>query len=209
MWLRVFVDPAWQTALATWGLVVIAFFAAKWALHTYELESEPVIVLRQLEREEHLPVDTSRLARAFVIDGTPTVSVGLELRVQGPNDVAPGPTTFAVIEFRNVGRSPAIGVRVPFRVSVPVADRESMDETGVDTVIKRGSGEIIIDAIPSQASTYVIVTNLLGTQVTMEAFQSGKQLDISDRKRRKEKDITVVAPSSVRVPSIYDARIGH
>jgi hypothetical protein len=113
-----FADPAWGTDYATWGLlfvtlaaVIVGGIAALSASRTYELESQTVIIVRQLEREERVEnVDPARLLPSFTVAPKPTLAEGIELREPLPNDAhdanASLPGRYTTLEIQNLGRSP-------------------------------------------------------------------------------------------------------
>lgn len=77
-------DAAWSVAIATWCLLLvtgiaayIGLRAARAAANTFQLEAEPVVLVRQLEREEKPPHNPARLLQSFTVAGTPLLADGV------------------------------------------------------------------------------------------------------------------------------------
>jgi len=76
--------------------------------------------LRQLEKTERteIPVEQHRLLREFIVCGMPNIFDGVTLhdvKMHVDDDLEENLNIFDVIEFRNVGRSPAIEIHVLFK----------------------------------------------------------------------------------------------
>ncbi len=198
-------DPAWHSAIAAWAIFVVTAIAAGYgvpaalaAAKTFRLESEPVILVRQLGREETPPHDPARLLNDFVVDGTPLLRDGVTLR-EGRDSDSTHPNMQAslnksvVFELHNAGRSPALLVEIPFKVTVPtfLPERDA-DNMTPEVGTQHGSGLITLPGIGAGESVYVLLQNLSGNEATLTAEEVGHYVRIEDR-GRKASDLAVVA----------------
>lgn len=166
--MAIFTDPAWSVAIATWLLLLVtglaAFFgirAAVAAANTFQLESEPVVLVRQLERGEDAPHDPVRLLQQFVVVGTPVLDEGFELREWRLSDKSNPNAELALnkgvtIEIHNAGRSPALAVKLPFSISVPILPERDPDPGEPSDRTKEGTGAIVLPGIAANTSIYVL-----------------------------------------------------
>lgn len=208
--MAIFTDAGWITAIATWGLLFVtgiaAYFGIKAAVsaaNTYRLESQPVVLVHQLVREEEAPHDPAHLLRQFTVDGTPLLADGIELREWRYSDGGhPNAQLSAnksiTLEIHNAGRSPALAVRVPFTVSVPVfTDIHAPD--GPEVGRKTGMGYVTVPGIAANASVYVIVENLLGNEATLIAHDFGDYVRIAG-KSKKLASLPIIAFDHITIP---------
>ena len=208
----IFTDPAWSVAIATWSLLLvtgiaayIGLRAARAAANTFQLEAEPVVLVRQLEREEKPPHDPAQLLQSFTVTGTPLLADGVELRKWRDTDTSHANAQLAlnksvVLEIQNSGRSPALAVRIPFNVSVPVFLDERDPESGVPLVgTKEGSGYIVLAGIAPSSSVYVTVDNLLGNEATLVAHDFGDYIRI-EGKAKKLRPLPIIALDHITIP---------
>lgn len=172
------VQPEWWTASGTWALVLVTAVAAGiglWAgitaKNVFVLESEPVLVLDLLVER----VDTHVW---YFIDYVPGQGKGIEFRPARAGEKVWG-NQGRNISIRNVGRSPAVGVTVPIRVTT-----ESLDGSGIGKpTTYEGRGRIIANGIAPQTPYYIRVINLLGGPANLVADAWGTQLVWNDPKR--------------------------
>jgi hypothetical protein len=208
-------DPTWQTAIATWAIVAVTLaaaivggYAALTAARAFRLESQPVLVLRQLDREERPPVTESRLLQTFVVGVKgATIYEGVELRLETEADRRQQQGGEIVVEFRNVGRSPAIAVRVTFTVETPIMSDISVidwNQSGVPAapvIMQRGHGEVLIDAIPAQTSVYVVIATTVLNVITLRAARDGVHTEILGNSRRIAR-LPIVAPGPLQIGGV-------
>lgn len=207
-------DAASSTATATWGLFIVTSMTAAFgirlaqsAARTYELESNPVVLVRQLEQEETPPHDPARLLQTFVIDGKPILVDGIELRDLRPSDRAHPNASLSqhtLLEIQNVGRSPALEIKIPFGVSVPIISRDNPDEEtgGIDTRLVEGGGNLVLPGLAANAVVFVMVDSLVGNQVTLKAAEVGTCTRIDGIKRTPH-SLPIISLADIRIPRSF------
>jgi len=183
------------TALAAWFGVRAAQAASK----TYRLESDPVISIDRAVFDAATFIDRPR---SFVLDGTPTVDKGIELRDIRDNDtnhpnwkLSNGHQT--VLSLYNAGRSPALAVILPVTVTLTVAedfrDVEKDDFPAIRE--KTGEGTIAISGVGANASAKIQVFNLLGNYATLSFADRGECIRVDDGGKKPAR-LAVVAMES-------------
>ena len=211
----IFQDAAWSAALAAWSVFVVTALAAGFgvpaaiaAAKTFQLESDPIILIREKPVEESIPPGPGLpIAGCFVVAGMPLIGDGVELREESPNDASNPNFRISLnksvtVILHNAGRSPALAVRVPFTLTVPydpdVRDRDPESDS-FDIREKEGAGAIVLPGIGPNESIYVSVQNLLGNAATLTAKSFGTCTRIEGRKH-KERPLAIVALRDVILP---------
>ncbi len=208
-----FTDPAWSVASATWGLllvtlaaVVVGGIAALSASRTYDLELQPVIIVRQLEMVERVESgDATVSPQSFTVAPKPTLAEGIELRENLAKDHH-DPNVSLVncntrLELTNVGRSAALDVCIPFTVSASYMCKEDINfETGrCGAHTQEGQGNIVVSGIAPNATTCIIVHSLIGVPVTLKAADFGTCTRIEGAKK-KRRPLAVVSLRDIQIP---------
>lgn len=182
---------------------VVAARAAMSAAGAFRLEADPVIMIERAEElVDALPAKKYVPGtRINMVDGNPSLQQGLVLRRKNSNDGA-SERPRILVEFRNVGRSPAIDVRVDIDVSVLISYRvgdalpagfETDRRSAVDVRgTQHGSGVIELSAIAAQSSLVVSIENNIGLGVTLVPKPSGRQIRWRT-KRRSDSHIAIFA----------------
>jgi hypothetical protein len=208
--------PEWQTAIATWaifgatlalvvvtvGAVIVGGLAARSATETFRLEAEPLLVVKpRVNDETKLPT--------YLITGNPSLSEGLVLRgwTQSDDDQQ-RQWPSVILQFQNVGRSPALIVNLDVEVNVPMIvrpgnevkgfepDATQQSETGFDrTGVQHGGGIVSLPSVAPLASVEVRIQNRLGLIATVVLPEKGQQLKWYARTRATS-NISVVSPQT-------------
>lgn len=218
----IFQDPAWSAAVAAWlgaaaawFLLVVAGVSALYAVpaaiaaaKTFQLESNPVILIREKLLEEPLPQDIQFMPFVFVVDGMPLIADGIELREETPGDIshpnwALTVNKHVILILRNAGRSAALAVRIPFEVQVPVylgfGERDPESHPS-DIGCKKGSGAITLPGIGPGETVCALLQNLVGNAVTLTAASFGTCTRIEGG-RQKEHPMAIIALRDITLPS--------
>ncbi len=210
----------WALALITFLGVVVGALAAFSALKSVRLESEPVVVVKgsspeQLVLSAHSFTIPETIYTVYVVAGNPAIAQGIVLRPHAPSDERQEDISVTgerkswptlMLQFENVGRSPAIGVEIDFDLSMPMSaagqvipdfEPEGDPQTGGFVMVRgrsRGFGTIRFDAIPARTIETVTLENRVGLLVALTARHIGRQIRWTERRRRTAK-IAIVAPS--------------
>jgi hypothetical protein len=207
----IFQDAAWSAAVAAWLILLVTTLAAGFgvpaaiaAAKTFQLESDPIILIREKDPVEQvtLPYD----APIFVVSGKPLIADGIELRERRPSDdfdpnAGLAWVTRVGIVLHNAGRSPAIAIKIPVTVTTQIySDWRAGDGDPGEIETLEGRGVVALNGIDANSTTYVFIENLLGNAVILTVQPTGSCVEIRGEKRR-ERLLGVVALQDITLPA--------
>jgi hypothetical protein len=194
----VIATPEWQTAIATWALVLITLaavvvgaWAALSAASTYRLESEPVIALSVVDAQAEAAATEHSVPLSYVVIGKPALADGIELRRLSYGEARQKtggsgmPRPYISLQVQNLGRSPAIDLALPIQARVALLSKRSIARDSQDDYVdleaseQMATGDVMILGIPAQSSAYVRIYHDFGIEVALSPEQKGSIAVIS------------------------------
>jgi hypothetical protein len=153
----------------------------------------------------------------FFITGKPdpsgnlVVSEGIQIQsatdFRRPVAVAPGtryPVFHALrVEVKNLGRSPAVQVSVPWKLSAPGTRKSGDSETLVQPTEYSGEADVVIDGVGSNDSASIWIANTIGLPVTLLVRPSATQRDPKNVRAESFKRIDLLPTSSFKIEPCY------
>lgn len=187
------IDPIWETALATWALVLVGIVAAAWGIKTaraaadaFRLEAQPVLLVRNVTTDPAPSDGSTRYAVSYLIERTAPAGLNFRLATR-EDDVVRYGTPW--IGLQNVGRSPAMDVRIPVQIIAKVLelDLSPNNPENLMSIFMRCDGELQVDAIPAQGTAYIAVDRTFSFESELFVAHDATQQNLLSRDRRRQR----------------------
>ena len=203
--------------VAATGLAV--FFggrAAMSAANTFRLESEPIITIG-LIAEPHEGLILNRFVPAdYIVRGKPALADGIEIGALTANEArqlvggSGMPRPSILLEVQNLGRSPALDLRIPFRATVADISKERIlrsmsGERGDDESAYVAVNEVKLLGVAAQSAAYLRVYHDFGISATIIP-QYVATIKTPNGSEKPRQSITVVSggPFLIMDPTTYE-----
>uniref|UniRef100_E6Q5Q5 Uncharacterized protein n=1 Tax=mine drainage metagenome TaxID=410659 RepID=E6Q5Q5_9ZZZZ len=205
------------TGLLVFATAVAVFFgarAATLAANTYRLESEPIITIRLIEGPNEGLLLNRIVPTDYIVRGKPALADGIEIGALTANETRQSvggsgmPRPSILLEVQNLGRSPALDLRIPFRATVANSSKERIltstsgerDEAAFVAV-----NEITLLGVASQSAAYLRVFHNFGISATIMP-QDEATIRTQKGAKMLRQSITVISggPFVIMDPTTYE-----
>ena len=211
------------------GLLVVAtalavYFgarAATSAANTYHLESEPIITIRLIEGPNEGLLLNRIIPTDYIVRGKPALADGIEIGALTANEARQSvggsgmPRPSILLEVQNLGRSPALDLRIPFRATVANSSKERIlrsmsGERDGDEAAFVAVNEVKLLGVAAQSAAYLRVSHDFGISATIMP-QDEATIRTLKRSKKARQSITVVSggPFVIMDPTTYEHTKGR